>query len=258
MKKILYLLVALLPLWCVSCSDDDDDEPVKTKDGKRLVAKVIEVSRYDDRFETTFEYNKNAQLEKFIEKDYIDDYLEEEFSMTFTYSSDKIVGKGTGKWDGETTNHTATFILNGQGYISEYEVKWNLLDEDEWTERGTFIYNNQGQLIKATHTEEEENYTDITNWENTWENDELVKEVRDGRYIENYSYSDKENKTYIDFHYFLQGCDFYLECMGYLGKATSKYLPENLDGEKVSYKFDDEGYPIEIEYKDSIYTIEYK
>ncbi len=258
LKKILYLLMALLPLWCVSCSDDDDDEPGKTKDGKRLIAKITEVNddSYDDRYETIFEYDKNARLEKIVDR-YYEDELEDEFSMTFSYSSDKIVGKGTEKWNGETINHTATFILNGQEYISEYKAIWSEGNEDELQETGTFVYNNKGQLVGATIIEEEGEYRDVVNFEYFWVNDELVKEVEDER-VSNYSYSDKENKTNIDFFYYLQGVEFYLECVGYVGKATSKYLPEELYHGKVSYKFDDEGYPIEIEYDDSIYTIEYE
>ncbi len=259
MKKILYLLVALLPLWCVSCSDDDDDEPGKTKDGKRLIAKITEVDRYndDDRTEITFDYDKNARLEKFIEKYHSGDYLEDEISIIFSYSSDKIIGKMTEKWEGEIGNHTATFILNGQGYISEYEIKWGPLEVEGGIESGTFAYNNKGQLVGATIVEEE-GTTEAVNFEYIWVDDELVKEVEDGRYISNYSYSDKENKTNIDFYYYLRGMEFGLECVGCLGKATSKYLPEELDGEEVSYKFDDEGYPVEIKHDDSIYTIEYK
>ncbi len=262
LKKILYLLMALLPLWCVSCSDDDDDEPGKTKDGKRLIAKITEFNRYndDDRTEITFDYDKNARLEKFIEKYYSGDYLEEEFSVTYSYSADKIVGKITDGGEGgvgELTHHTATFLLNGQGYISEYEVMWNPTDEDEWIESGTFAYNNKGQLVGATIIEEEGEYRDVVNFEYFWVNDELVKEVEDER-VSNYSYSDKENKTNIDFFYYLQGVEFYLECVGYVGKATSKYLPEELYHGKVSYKFDDEGYPVEIKDDGWIYTIEYK
>lgn len=260
MKKILYLLVALLPLWCVSCSDDDDGEPTTTKDGKRLVAKITEVN-YDDRTETTFEYDKSARLEKVVEKYYSDDYLEEEFSVMFSYSTDKIVGKvidGGEGGVGELTHHTATFILNGQGYISEYEIIWNPKGEDEWMENGTFVYNDKGQLVGATIIEEEGEYRDVVNFEYFWVNDELVKEVEDERYVSNYSYSDKENKTNIDFFYYLEGVEFYLECVGWVGKATSKYLPEELDGEEVSYKFDGEGYPVEIEHDGNIYTIEYK
>jgi len=255
MKKILYLLVALLPLWCVSCSDDDDDEPGKTKDGKRLVAKITEVDHYN-RIETIFEYDKNARLEKVVEKSYYEDELEDEISIIFSYSSDKIVGKMTEKWEGKIGNHTATFILNGQGYISEYEIKWSPLEDEGGIENGTFIYNDKGQLVGANLIEGEG--VDVTNFEYSWVNDELVKEVEDGRYVSNYSYSDKENKTNIDFYYYLGGMEFGLDCVGYLGQATSKYLPEELDGEEVSYKFDGERCPIEISYDGYTYTVEYK
>jgi len=265
MKKILYLLVMLLPLWCVSCSDDDDNEPGMTKDGKRLVAKITEVDRYNDndRTETTFEYDKDARLEKFIEKYYSGDYLEEEFSVTFSYSADKIVAKiidGGEGGVGELTHHTATFILNGQGYISEYEVMWNPTDEDAWIESGTFVYNSKGQVIEETYMEDEfiggsEEYI--------WNNDELVKviEKEDGSTTTySYFYTDQENKVNFDFNRLLGGLgsDYYLDELGYMGKFSSRNLPEKCKGREVSYKFDGEGYPVEIKHDDSIYTIEYK
>ncbi len=262
MKKILYLLVALLPLWCVSCSDDDDDEPGKTKDGKRLIAKITEVDRYndDDRTEITFDYDKNARLEKFIEKYHSGDYLEDEISIIFSYSSDKIIGKMTEKWEGEIGNHTATFILNGQGYISEYEIKWGPLEVEGGIESGTFAYNNKGQLIEETYTEDE--YIDEKSYEYIWNNDELVKVIeKEDSWTTTYSYfyTDQENKVNFDFNRLLgRGSMFYLEALGYMGKFSSRNLPKKCEGREVSYKFDDEGYPVEIKHDDSIYTIEYK
>jgi len=261
-KKILYLLVALLPLWCVSCSDDDDGEPTTTKDGKRLVAKIIEVN-YDDRTETTFEYDKSARLEKVVEKYYSDDYLEEEFSVMFSYSTDKIVGKvidGGEGGVGELTHHTATFILNGQGYISEYEIVWNPKGEDEWMENGTFVYNDKGQLVEETYTESE--YIDLKSFEYIWNDDELVKVIEEENgwtTTYSYFYTDQENEVNFDFNRLLgRGSMYYLEALGYMGKPSSRNFPKKCEGKEVSYKFDGEGYPVEIEHDGNIYTIEYK
>ncbi len=266
MKKILYLLVALLPLWCVSCSDDDDDEPGKTKDGKRLIAKIIKEGD-DENVEVTFEYDKEARLKRYVEVflDYDDSYED----ATFSYSSEKIVAKMKARDDADepVADHSVTFVLNGQGFISEYEAIWYQGDrENEWVETGAYVYNKEGQLLNETIDMSDEEWIEIVKYEYTWVNGEMIMIER--KKTEGYrsthsdaytvNYTEKENKTNIDFIRVIMGSDVYIDCMGFAGKTMSEYLPKSYDGEKIYYEFDNEDYPVKIEYGGDIYTIEYK
>lgn len=273
------LFMGLMALGCISCSDDDDNaEPSFTPDGKRLVAKIREIDD-DATVEVSFQYDKNARLEKFIEKHYYDDEEENSFTCVFSYSNDKITAKSIDKYVEEgksyTDNSVMTFTLNDRNDISEY--KWIAEDrsngEGDYEENGQYVYDSERQLTKVTWQVKEVEYTRRRSTdEYNWSGGIMVS----GTHTENgyqtdsyaYSYSDVENKTNIDWgNYFWRGEDWLLNCFGYLGRATSKYYPlENKENNsKISYKytFDDEEYPVQIEeYRGSklecTYVIEYK
>lgn len=279
MKKHLYLFMSLAVLFFVACSDDDDSGAAFTPDGKRLIAKITDVDEDGDSDVMTFQYGKNGRMEGFLEKGYYDGEEEYSTSFSFSYSDNKIVGKMTDKYrlseKTYTDEGTMVFNLNDQGFIADYKWEWYRSEyEEDYQETGTFVYDDEGQLIRETWKAlSEGKYSEGVETEYQWSGNELISsvDINEQQHTNTYSYTytDHENKTNIDFGRWLwEGTDFMLDCCGYTGKATSKYLPKeskrgNSSYETFEYSYDEDGYPIKIkafEYGrlSRTLTIEYK
>lgn len=271
------LLVAFAAMWCVSCSNDDDDTTVNP-DGKRLVSKIREEytdAEEGDYYELNFLYDKNGIIEKVIEtgrESWDSHYGEWTDTYTFSRSGNKLTVKNdythtdeTGKIEIKT--YTTDYILNDKGYITQYE----------WIDDGDrdvykYFYNDEGQLVKSTS---KYNNNDEYTYEYGWLNGNLISKRPSGSgYITNYTYTNEENKANIDLGAFFAEYDYdgsndYLELFGYRGKTSRNciYSHSHDNNQFYKYTFDKDGYVVKIqicEGSDShyelecTYTIEYK
>lgn len=268
------LLVACVAMVFVSCSKDDDT--TVNPDGKKLVSKLRSVDtdnelNYD---EMTFQYDKNGNIEKIVEKSReIWSNGDEEWSYTYTFShsGNKITSKCdyTGidnkKGTTETNAYTTVYTLNDKGFISQYE---SVDEEDDERSVYKYSYDDDNQLSKYIREEYYDNSFHEYTYECGWSNGNLISKRQSGSsYPENYTYTNEENKANIDLgvFYWEIGTDDWLELFGYLGKTNKNCLyKDNNSNTTYKYTFDSNGYVTKIlEYNSSntlrrTYTVEYK
>ena len=249
MRKIFMLLVACVAMMCVSCSKDDD--ATVNPDGKRLVSKIrcVDAGNELTYNETTFQYDKNGNIEKITDKgrdvDYNNNQDDEWVDIfTFSRSGNKITSTTDLTHidnDAGTTHSEGVYMavctLNEKGCITQYD-KQRIDKESSERHVCKYSYDNDGQLIKQV-------YENGDTYEYTWTNGNLVSKRNLGNryitpYTETYTYTNEENKANIDFGTFnfeSTGYADYLELFGYLGK-TNKNLLKKANGREYDYEFD--------------------
>lgn len=150
MKKSFILLVAFAAMVFASCSKDDDGDPTKTKDGKALVTKIIQIySGGGVSDEYNFTYDEKGNLTKVLYK-YKSNLGGRTEEKTYVREGNKIT---------ETTTYG--------DYITH---KWYTLDangrvlkiEDADNKIVIFTYNKNGERIKR----EQGDYVITYNWSN--------------------------------------------------------------------------------------------
>lgn len=266
MRKILILFVAFAAMWCVSCSDDDDEGATVSPDGKRLVSKIryVDISNESLYEERTFQYDKNGNIERIIEKG--NDGEEWTDIYTYSRSGNKITARCDETYVEDGTidkgSYTTIYTLNDKGFMSKSEYGD---EEDNSIAVCRYSYDDEGQLIEYYS---EESRDDTLKY--SWSGGNLVqqggKSISGNKYWERtLTYTKEENKTNVDFGAFFWtvGDEDYLELFGYTGKINKNYMHED-ETRTCEYTFDKEGYVIEVlmEYEDDQekykYTIEYK
>lgn len=282
MKQIFILLmVAMCAIMFAACSDDDDTNV--SPDGKRLISKIRSVNADDELNydEMIFQYDKNGNIEKIVEKAReVDGSYDEEWTDTYVFSrsGNKLTVKNDytrtdnkkGKTEIET--YTTDYILNDKGYITQYE--WTDEFNDERIIYNTLSYDDNGLLTKRTRKENEGISVSEYTYEYSWSDGNLISERQLGSsYVTNYTYTNEENKANIDLGAFWGEVDYdgsnyaYLELFGYIGKINKNCLYEysgSHDTYTYKYSFDTNGYVTKMKKYDrnnellGTYTIEYK
>lgn len=276
MKQIFILLmVAMCAIIFAACSDDDDT--TVNPDGKRLVSKICkERTQEEDYYELNFQYDKNGNIEKIVERRREDSgsSFDDEWTDTYTFSrsGNKITSKNDYTDETGTETYTTVYTLNDKGYISQYE--WTDEFNDERIIHNTLSYDNNGLLNKRTRKENEGISVSEYTYEYSWSNGNLISERQLGsNYVTNYTYTNEENKANIDLGAFWGEADYdgsnydYLELFGYLGSTNKNCLYKysgSYDTYTYKYSFDTNGYVTKMKKYDRnsellcTYTIEYK
>lgn len=244
-------LLALLVMNVVfpACSDDDDKGPAFNAEGKRLVSKITGGSQIytDEKDEISFHYNGDGQITAIEWKlAYFSEELNKKCtdSEYATFSVDgrklRVVRKyEDGEFPEDSGTYTGDFILNEDGYMES----GNETDEDD----DKFIYKcyyENNHLDKFEYTRNGK--TEGRPIDYTWNNGDISKGVYNGTY----TYYENVNKANIDFceatqMEFMLGYDrSYLGLAGFLGKNNKHLLKRGDDS--YSYKYDNEGYVVEI------------
>lgn len=269
-------MVAMCAIIFAGCSDDDDT--TVNPDGKRLVSKICKErtqAEEEDYYELNFQYDKNGNIEKIVEKGReINGSYDEEWTDTYVFSrsGNKLTSKNdytrtdNKKGKTETETYITDYILNDKGYIFQYE--W--IDEEDGERRVyKYSYNDEGQLVGCTEEEYRGTSFNEYTYEYSWSNGNLVS----GSSYVNYTYTNEENKANIDLGAFWGEADYdgsnynYLELFGYLGSTNKNCLYKysgSHDTYTYKYSFDTNGYVTKIKKYDrnnellGTYTIEYK
>lgn len=256
MRIVKYFMGCLTALFFlqafVACSDDDDNGPAFSKDGKRLVRSIT----YDgweaegEKGVYYFKYNGEGQMIRVeLRTTYASDedertYTDTEY-YTYSLSGNKLTAKyvyNDSEYPEDSEHEEGVFTLNEDGFVAEGEIR----NDYEYAENSyayRCFYNDDRQLIRTecpAHNATQEYF---------WENGNYVR-IRSGL-VFTYTYYDIENKTNIDFGSILYGTeglgddDLYLNIAGYLGK-TSRNLLKSTDYTQYSYEFDEEGYVTKV------------
>lgn len=263
MKKIFTLLVmvALAACW-TSCSDDDDnDKDGDTPKGKKLVSKIelAAPTTQTKEFCVNLSYNDDCSLNK-IDAKLISENEKYTIVFTFYYNDKNLSIKEIFQ---ELSTETAPeelisqYTLNDNGYITKKE------NEDEIS---TYIYDTENYLSK-TETKEigysagsSPVYYPINNI-HSWNSGNMIStsqtyEENNTTYKYLFTYTNNENKEYIDLPYLLT--DLLItggsleQAIGLNGKMNKNLLQQiEIDGEKAdfNYTLDNEGHITKVTFK---------
>lgn len=227
MRKLFYLfMVAMCATMFTACSDDDDkNDGVTNKEGKKLVSRII----YSENGSSSssmneFIYDSDGNILKIIETygRYADTTLIERNGnkITRTYI------------DGSYKEYT-WYTLDNKGRI--------IKEEDEDNDMTIFTYDDLGQLIKAESE-------DDCSYQYTWEKNNLVLKkhyhIYDGEASDSnieavYEYTDKKNNINIDFTWESYGAYGLESYFGSTNKNLMKSYTE--DGTKYEYEYEFDG-----------------
>lgn len=182
MKKFIYFLgVLALMAGFVSCEKEEGEDDGNSKKAKKLT-KVVDGSSY-----YSFAYDESGRCSSYY------DSAEDE-TAKYTYYDGKIVEKVCLP-DGDV-RVTTTLSLNSDGYLKSMKV------ENGGAEITVFSYDNQGQLVSET-VSDEDGYTRMSKY--TWENGNITKaethEQEDGWSYDMtilFEYTNSENLTPIE------------------------------------------------------------
>ncbi|RHV87553.1 hypothetical protein DXA95_17000 [Odoribacter sp. OF09-27XD] len=220
MKKIFMLLVACVAMVFVSCSKDDDGDN-ETPFGGKQVSKITykeasgEISSY-----VTYEYDKSGRV---ITEAWREDGENDVYN--YTYENDKITI--VNKYDGDTYTTVYT-LVNG--------IITSSLATGEETEKTTYFYNENDELIKAS----EDGYP----YTYTWTNGNITKQTYSG-YDYEYTYSEKGNKTFAINNFTENMPNGILFSYGYFGKSNKNLMSGRTRGtydiRTYEYEFDGDG-----------------
>lgn len=245
MKKIFMLLVACAAMWCVSCSDDDDNGTPLGGNTGRLVSKIIDANDDGSEYIHTYEYDKQGRLTKEL---LISDKQGESYTTTYTYK-DKICTAQV--FDDEELDEIIIYEFNDKGSISSeksYNASNGNIDMTKPAYTSFYHYDNNNQLIRESGAG---NYTFI------WNNGNIVTWKSQGgsgdTWEETLTYTQHENKAKLN-----------IDCEIGIGNLyVSKYLVEKdifeseYDGESsettYTYKFDKDGYVTKINWHKKVY-----
>lgn len=242
------LVACIFSLAFVACSDDDDNGPAFSKDGKRLVHSISY-----DYWETDgekgvyyFKYDGEGRMTGVEWRGtYFDDDDERTYTFTSYYTFSVSGNKLTVKYsDNKGTEYEeGNFVLNKDGFVSEGELRENYDGEEEVSYYRCF-YNSDRQLIRT----ECPLHNGVVEY--SWEAGNHVRTSYG--YSPRYTYYDIENKCNIDFGGTILSADglgdddLFLGAAGYLGKMSRNLLKSEVGFCRYSYEFDEEGYVTEI------------
>ena len=246
MKKLfLFAAVMFSSISFSSCSEDDNKE---NQTSQKLLKQIEEISA-DKTIYYDFSYDDQQRL---AEVSIHGGYIHGDVDFTYTYTDDRISVKYNSS---SGSYYDAAFILDHNGYVTEFDVNG--------TTRWRYEYENGYVSSKSSNRDRE-----IVTYR--WENGNLM-ECR--QVVENlhdtythtctYTYTDKPNKLNVN----LFDAQFGLGNFGifayvvflptnFKGSISSNYLASigsYVDGKlspyyscKISYEYDDEGYPTGI------------
>ncbi|MGJ5642803.1 hypothetical protein [Formosa sp. S-31] len=216
MKK--FVLIAL-GLCLFNCSSDNDTDTPETSDNTSIRLKTIT----DSYGKVTTLYYNNANI--LIESEEVDEGLSTK--KKYIYKDDKLVGQDN--------------YINNEDIVNEslyYTYSDDLITESSGYQNGIlythiYKYNNLNQLISDTQYNDdkfccESNYTYNTNG-----NVEAL--IRNGN-TTTYQYDDQKNP----YHY------IYNSAILKIHTVTKNNITSTSSGAEYSYKYNNEGYPIEI------------
>jgi len=191
-------MVTLLSVGFVSCSSDDDDDPVNDK-------QLISVVENGENFRVDFTHDAQGRLTKFVMDDYGDESI-----YSFQYSDNQIIH--TEKDQGGT--YTTTYTLKDGRIVSK---------KDYHNETTEYSYKD-GQLSRIVN---DGRFT----MDFTWENGNIIKVVEEDDETHTFTYSDISHRfvymTVDIFDSLDDGGSFIddiLFQLGYFGKSN-KNLP---------------------------------
>lgn len=252
MKKNL-LLTALVSLTCCSvffsCSDDDDNGSVVIPANQMRVTKISgkfkqHASDYVDgeNIYKDIKYDEYGRVTEYVN---YNSFAEHEYHYVITYYEDKIV-----------VNENIDGFSN---YSTTYNLHNGLIASDGYV---NYYYDNDKRMVKLTDGYEEYNYE--------WINGNPVKTTckykDDEPEIEESIYTNFYNPLGYMIHNLAEiepyfGNDL-LSLSGYFGNAPVNLVEEGA-GNRLSYKFNNNNYPIEISilYEDGgtfVYNLEWE
>lgn len=244
MKKLfLFAAVMFSSILFSACSEDDNKE---SQTSQKLLKQIEEISA-DKTIYYDFSYDDQQRLAKVI----VDgDICYSNGDFTYTYT-DNSVGVKFNSSCGDEYSYDAAFALDHNGYVTEFDIN----GETRWR----YEYENGYVSSKSSNRDRE-----IVTYR--WENGNLM-ECR--QVVENlhdtythtctYTYTDKPNKLNVnlfdgELSYTDSGIFEYNSLFtNFKGSISSNYLASigsYVDGKlspyyscKISYEYDDEGYP---------------
>lgn len=253
MKKFLcfFGIFALIAGFVTSCGDDDDDDDGNGTPGGKTVSQKKLKKLVDGNESWEYVYDKDGRCTSYTEFD----HNQPVEKINYKYESNKIIEESC-LLDG-TVRSTITIILDSNGKI-----------ESETCENGgsfdktVYAYDNQGQLISESYSDEESGETSVTTY--TWENGNVSKiEVRANYNGDEYNVSmslEYTNSTYatalenkVGFNWSQMEDGFISQYLNATGK-TLKNLPvaikyegeERNDVQTLTWTFDGDGYPVKV------------
>lgn len=225
-KWSFYLMLALC-VGFISCSEDDDEGNGGGSGGS--LGSTITITVDDETGEVKISYDKQGRVSKIVEKWY-DEYgdLDESETVTYTYSSDKIIVVETEQEDGERVSSTSVYNLNSKGLISSYIEDYDL--GYEYIEY--YEYDNRNRLIAYGSS----SYMNTVQWDG--ENIESEYEYHSGY---DYYANKLDEKGLNGFEYGFTDDYGVLYMQGYFGKKSANLLKSDgntsytytWDGDKV-------------------------
>lgn len=233
MKKH-FALLTLLSALCLgfsSCgSDDDSNTPADPTTGTKQLAKFqVTASGESEIYTMTLLDNATYKNGKVASATFT--MVDEDGTHSSKYTIDS---SESGQLDitCQSGSSSSTFrgTLNSNGFLTSV------------LNCASYEYNSDGQLTKIT-----DETLDCT-YEFTYSNGDLTKIVANNQYetdITTFTYdgSAVANKGNLPLHaMYMESLSQPLIIYGYLGNA-SKHLPSTIDGAKITWSFDNQGYP---------------
>lgn len=250
MKKLfLFAAVMFSSISFSSCSEDGNKE---SQTSQKLLKQIEKIFRNGTCY-YNFSYDDSGRLAKVTingDHDFCGDY-------PYTYTDNSVSVKyndhGYDPW-----NYDAAFILDHNGYVTEFDIN----GETRWR----YEYENGYVSSKSSNRDR-----DIVTYR--WENGNLMEQRDSYSNSTTYTYTDKPNKLNVnlfdgELSYTDSGIFEYNSLFtNFKGSISSNYLASignYVDGKlspyyscKISYEYDDEGYPTQIVGPNANYILTY-
>ena len=253
MKKLfLFAAVMFSSISFSSCSEDGNKE---SQTSQKLLKQIEEISA-DKTIYYDFSYDDQQRLAKVTingDHDFCGDY-------PYTYTDNSVSVKYNDH-SYDPWNYDAAFILDHNGYVTEFDVNG--------TTRWRYEYEN-GYVSKK---QDNNSVTTPYFWTYRWENGNLMEQRNSYSNSTTYTYTDKPNKLNVnlfdgELSYTDSGIFEYNSLFtNFKGSISSNYLASigsYVDGKlspyyscKISYEYDDEGYPTQIVGPNANYILTY-
>ena len=238
MKKLfLFAAVMFSSISFSSCSEDGNKE---SQTSQKLLKQIEEISA-DKTIYYDFSYDDQQRL---AEVSIHGGYIHGDVDFTYTYTDDRISVKYNSS---SGSYYDAAFILDHNGYVTEFDIN----GETRWR----YEYENGYVSSKSSNRDRE-----IVTYR--WENGNLMEQRNSYSNSTTYTYTDKPNKLNVnlfdgELSYTDSGIFEYNSLFtNFKGSISSNYLASigsYVDGKlspyyscKISYEYDDEGYPTGI------------
>ena len=249
MKKLfLFAAVMFSSISFSSCSEDGNKE---SQTSQKLLKQIEEISA-DKTIYYDFSYDDQQRL---AEVSIHGGYIHGDVDFTYTYTDDRISVKYNSS---SGSYYDAAFILDHNGYVTEFDIN----GETRWR----YEYENGYVSSKSSNRDRE-----IVTYR--WENGNLMEQRNSYSNSTTYTYTDKPNKLNVnlfdgELSYTDSGIFEYNSLFtNFKGSISSNYLASigsYVDGKlspyyscKISYEYDDEGYPTQIVGPNANYILTY-